>query len=158
MPEPAYPARSGPGRGAAWTASDDVSAALPPCTADLQVRPDGDRTAVVLSGGLDLGSRRLLPDLRRALASPTSGVDLFLDAVAFCDCAGLGVLLELRAHALAGGRTVTVRSAGSAVGRLLDLTGTRDLFAEAGHPPVPPEGGVPAAATRPAALRTPGTR
>ncbi|MFE0471771.1 STAS domain-containing protein [Streptomyces sp. NPDC058947] len=146
MPEPAYSARSHPEGGAAGTASDDAPTAMPlrrtplevvPHGARMTATPDGDRMRVALWGELDLDSRRLLPDLLGVLALSGSGIDLELDAVEFCDCSGLGVLMDLRTRALGQGRTVTVRSAGTAVGRLLDLTGTRELFEDPLHRPGP---------------------
>jgi anti-anti-sigma factor len=118
--------------------------------ATMDVVPDGDRITVTVWGELDLGSRRLLPDLHDILTLSGSGIDLRLDAVGFCDCSGLNTLLDLRMRALEEDKTVTVRSCGPAVGRLLDLTGTRELFAapgprqDAGRPaagePGPPAG------------------
>lgn len=115
--------------------------AIPPCAATMDVVPDGDRMTVTVWGELDLGSRRLLPDLHDILTLSGSGLDLRLDAVGFCDCSGLNMLLDLRLRALDQGKTVTVRSSGRAVERLLDLTGTREVFAapdphqDAVHPP-----------------------
>ncbi|MER6710911.1 MULTISPECIES: ANTAR domain-containing protein [unclassified Streptomyces] len=112
--------------------------------ATLDVLPDGDRMTVTLWGELDLGSRRLLPDLYDVLALSGSGVDLRLDSVGFCDCSGVNVLLDLRVRALDQGKTVVIRSAGLAVERLLDLTGTRELFTDAAHT----DGGTPRTDTR----------
>ncbi|GGY15758.1 ANTAR domain-containing protein [Streptomyces djakartensis] len=130
MPEPAYTARSHTRESAAPAVSANAPAAIPPCTATMDVTPDQDRMTVTLWGELDLGSRRLLPDLHDILTLSDSGIDLRLDTVGFCDCSGVNVLLDLRSHALGQGKTVTVRSSGRAVGRLLDLTGTRELFTE----------------------------
>ncbi|WP_030953111.1 ANTAR domain-containing protein, partial [Streptomyces sp. NRRL S-481] len=130
MPEPAYAARSRTGEGAAAAATDNAPTAVPPCMATMDVTPDDDRMTVTLWGELDLGSRRLLPDLHDILALSGSGIDLRLDTVGFCDCAGINVLLDLRTHALDQGKTVTVRSCGRAVDRLFDLTGTRELFTD----------------------------
>jgi anti-anti-sigma factor len=100
--------------------------------ATMDVMPDGDRMTVTVWGELDLGSRRLLPELHDILTLSGSGVDLRLDAVGFCDCSGLNMLLDLRLRALDEGKTVTVRSCGPAVERLLDLTGTRELLSTPG--------------------------
>ncbi|MFF5980425.1 ANTAR domain-containing protein [Streptomyces olindensis] len=109
--------------------------------ATLDVLPDGDRMTVTLWGELDLGGRRLLPDLYDILALSGSGVDLYLDSVGFCDCSGVNVLLDLRTRALDQGKTVVIRCAGRAVERVLDLTGTRELFTDATRP----DGGAPRA-------------
>ncbi|MFJ8464576.1 ANTAR domain-containing protein [Streptomyces swartbergensis] len=97
--------------------------------ATMDVVPNGDRITVTVWGELDLGSRRLLPELHDILTLSGSGIDLRLDAVGFCDCSGLNTLLDLRLRALDEDKTVTVRSCGPAIERLLDLTGTRELFA-----------------------------
>ncbi|KDN79061.1 ANTAR domain-containing protein [Streptomyces olindensis] len=131
MPEPAYSARSQTQEGAAPTPEDGATPAIPPCTATLDVLPDGDRMLVTLWGELDLGGRRLLPDLYDVLTLSGSGVDLYLDSVGFCDCSGVNVLLDLRTRALDQGKTVVIRSGGRAVERVLDLTGTRELFTDA---------------------------
>lgn len=132
MPEPAYSARSHTHEGAVSAASDSVPTAVPPCMATMDVAPDGDRMTVTLWGELDLGSRRLLPDLHDILTLSGSGIDLRLDAIGFCDCSGLNMLLDLRMRALDQGKTVTLRSSGLAVERLLCLTGTRELFSDSG--------------------------
>ncbi|MGX1564894.1 ANTAR domain-containing protein [Streptomyces sp. NPDC055506] len=111
-------------------AGDSAPAAIPPCMATMDVAPDGDRMTVTLWGELDLGSRRLLPDLYDILTLSGSGIDLRLDAVGFCDCSGLNVLLDLRMRALDLAKTVVVRSSGRAVERVLDLTGTRELLTD----------------------------
>ncbi|MFJ2929537.1 ANTAR domain-containing protein [Streptomyces massasporeus] len=109
----------------------------------MDVVPDGDRMTVTMWGELDLGSRRLLPELYDMLTLSGTGLDLHLDAVGFCDCAGLNALLDLRTRAVDEGKTVTIRSCGIAVERLLDLTGARELFVDSGRsesappPPVP---------------------
>ncbi|MFC8145315.1 ANTAR domain-containing protein [Streptomyces paradoxus] len=96
----------------------------------MDVVPDGDRMTVSMWGELDLGSRRLLPELYDMLALSGGGVDLRLDAVGFCDCSGLNALLDLRTRAVDDGKTVIIRSCSVAVERLLDLTGTRELFTD----------------------------
>ncbi|MFF5840837.1 ANTAR domain-containing protein [Streptomyces massasporeus] len=98
----------------------------------MDVVPDGDRMTVTMWGELDLGSRRLLPELYDMLTLSGTGLDLRLDAVGFCDCAGLNALLDLRTRAVDEGKTVTIRSCGIAVERLLDLTGARELFVDSG--------------------------
>ncbi|MFF7733277.1 ANTAR domain-containing protein [Streptomyces sp. NPDC007984] len=100
----------------------------------MDVVPDGDRMTVTLWGELDLGSRRLLPELYDMLTLSGTGLDLRLDAIGFCDCSGLNALLDLHSRAAGEGKTVTVRSCGVAVERLLDMTDTRELFADSGRP------------------------
>ncbi|MEV0241122.1 ANTAR domain-containing protein [Streptomyces sp. NPDC050674] len=149
MPEPAYPARSHTQEGAAAVAGDSAPAAVPPCMATMDVTPDGDRMSVTMWGELDLGSRRLLPELYDMLTLSGGGIDLRLDAIGFCDCSGLNALLDLRARAVDQGKTVTVRSCGIAVERLLELTGTRELFADtAARGDTAPPAAPPAAPVR----------
>ncbi|MFD9934237.1 ANTAR domain-containing protein [Streptomyces massasporeus] len=145
MPEPAYSARSHTQEDAVLTATDSAPAAIPPCTATMDVVPDGDRMTVTLWGELDLGSRRLLPELYDMLTLSGTGLDLRLDAVGFCDCSGLNALLDLRTRAVDEGKTITLRSCGIAVERLLDLTGTRELFADSGRSESAPPPAAPAA-------------
>ncbi|GAA2308343.1 hypothetical protein GCM10010234_60230 [Streptomyces hawaiiensis] len=124
--------------------------------ATMDVVPDGDRMTVTMWGELDLGSRRLLPELYDMLTLSDGGIDLRLDAVGFCDCSGLNALLELHDRAVDQGKSVTVRSCGVAVERVLDLTGTRELLTDSGRtedaaPPAPsgltpPSGAAPSGA------------
>ncbi|MEU2420027.1 STAS domain-containing protein [Streptomyces sp. NPDC007851] len=84
---------------------------------------------VTFRGELDLLSgSRLRGRLSEALAASSSGLDLHLSGLSFCDCAGLGVLLELRRQALGEGKTVVIQDTSPAVDRLLDLIGAQDLF------------------------------
>ncbi|MEU7719268.1 ANTAR domain-containing protein [Streptomyces tibetensis] len=107
----------------------------------MDVVPDGDRMTVTMWGELDLGSRRLLPELYDMLTLSGGGIDLHLDAVGFCDCSGLNALLELHDRAVDQGKSVVVRSCGVAVERVLDLTGTRGTLTDSGRP----EGAAPPA-------------
>ncbi|MFF8285189.1 STAS domain-containing protein [Streptomyces albus] len=118
-----------------WTAtgtarqeSFDRAAAQWPCLATLTMTARGSRVRVRVRGELDLAGRRLLPELHHALRRSDSGIDLDLAGLAFCDCAGLSVLLEVRRRALAQGKTVTIVSSSPQVQRLLDLTGVRECL------------------------------
>ncbi|MFB6848500.1 ANTAR domain-containing protein [Streptomyces sp. NPDC056373] len=102
--------------------------------ATMDIVPDGDRMTVTMWGELDLGSRRLLPELYDMLTLSGDGLDLRLDAVGFCDCSGLNALLELHDRAVGQGKSVVVRSCGVAVERLLDLTGAREMLTDSGRP------------------------
>jgi len=103
--------------------------------------PSSNPTLVTVRGELDLASGHQVRDrLGKALAASSSGLELDLSGLAFCDCAGLNVMLELRHRALSQGKTVTIRAAGPAVDRLLDLVGVRELFS-------PPTGAVRATAS-----------
>ncbi|MHC3467403.1 ANTAR domain-containing protein [Streptomyces sp. 7R007] len=132
MPEPAQSAQPLTTQD---TAREEVGGA-PPVTsrgpATLHVKPDGDRTTVTVRGELDLDGRRLADRLHDALDRSTTGVDLDLGEVAFCDCSGLNLLLDLRRRALDQSKTVVIRACGPTVERLLELTGTRELFISPG--------------------------
>ncbi|MFH9548207.1 STAS domain-containing protein [Streptomyces sp. NPDC051445] len=129
MAEPACEANTGDGdprtgakvRGARRAGSAPVPG--------IDVRPEGDRVVVAMSGELDFdAAERLEHALRAALDAAVRGVDLELGAVEFCDCSTLNVLLDAREQALSRRKTLTLRSAGPAVARLMSLTGTRVLF------------------------------
>ncbi|MEV5595309.1 STAS domain-containing protein [Streptomyces sp. NPDC052496] len=148
MPEPARcaPPCTGHDTERATGRTTAAASALEPCLLALEVTPNGDRTHAALRGELDLDTgRHVEPGLHTALSHSTHGLDLHLDAVRFCDCAGLGTLLRLRTRALQQDKTVTIRTGNRAVDQVLELTGTRGLFA-ATAPPVPhradPSGGA----------------
>ena len=117
MPEPAHSAQP--------LIARDVA---PPCLATVESVVVGDRMDVTCRGEFDVGAEWLQPELYAALDRSATGVDLDLSEVGFCDCGGLNVLLGLRRAALDQGKTVSVRVCSPAVGRLLDLTGARELF------------------------------
>ncbi|MFD3721951.1 STAS domain-containing protein [Streptomyces sp. NPDC058674] len=108
---------------------------------------------VTLAGELDWDTA---PYVRNAVAAclaerPTS-LRLDLTDLSFCDCAGLGALLEVRTSALRAGVDLVAEGIGTALARLLDLTGTGEVLTEGGPttgtepspPPLPlPSGGVP---------------
>ncbi|WP_200418405.1 anti-sigma factor antagonist [Streptomyces sp. Y2F8-2] len=132
MSEPAHSARSHSAKGTQRPKSDTRPAADWPCLATVDIVADGDRTSVTVRGELDLDAVPLIrSEMHEALHRSGSAIDLDLRAVGFCDCSGLNLLLELRQRALRQGKTVAIRAASPPVGRLLELTGTRQLFA---HP------------------------
>ncbi|MCX5058833.1 ANTAR domain-containing protein [Streptomyces sp. NBC_00201] len=109
-----------------------VHSAQPPSLATIGFVAAGGRMSVTVRGELDIGAQWLQPELRDILGRSATGVDLDLSAVRFCDCGGLNVLLDLRHHALDQGKTVAVRACSPVVRRLLDLTGTGELFTHSG--------------------------
>jgi len=132
MPEPAQ-FRNAQGTERARSGSDPSS--VLPRLATIGVMPTGDRISVVVRGDLDFDAgRRLQHDLYDILGRSTGGIDLDLSAVSFCDCSGLNVLLNLRKQAVEHGKTIAVRAGSPMIERLLDLTGTRELF-RSGRPP-----------------------
>ncbi|MGW0535314.1 anti-sigma factor antagonist [Streptomyces sp. NPDC003032] len=131
MPEPAH-FESLTGKGDEHGQGGRPLAPLPPMplptTFDALV--DGDRLIVMLRGELDLDTgRRLRPGLRHTLSRSARVIELDLSGVGFCDCSGLNVLLNLRQWALEQGKAITIGSHSRAVERMLELTGTRHLFA-----------------------------
>jgi anti-sigma B factor antagonist len=82
--------------------------------------------ALDVVGELDIASAPLLAScITEQLADPTcSSVRLNLSDVNFIDCAGLGVLLQARLHALAAGKRVVIDRAGPRVRQFLQRTGT----------------------------------
>src|SRR5690349_7335936 len=108
MPEPAPRAQPLVPEGVARA---DGGAPLVPCRATVAVRQDGDRMSVVVRGELDFDADRWLRgDLDDVLSRSVDGITLDLDAVDFCDCAGLNILLTLRKRALGQGRTIAIRA------------------------------------------------
>lgn len=104
---------------------------------EIAVRPLGDRVLMEVRGELDLDAARPVErHLRTALTTSAKGVELDLGGVSFCDCSALNVLLALRRRALEEGKVIALRMSAPAVDRVLELTGTRELFPgpEAGEP------------------------
>jgi anti-anti-sigma factor len=94
-----------------------------------RTRTVGDRIVLEACGEIDIDTEeRLRQALRAALDRSTTGVDLDLGAVGFCDCSGLNVLLHARQHALTLGKTLTFQATGPAIENLLGLAGTRHFF------------------------------
>nr|WP_223242192.1 STAS domain-containing protein [Streptomyces sp. CBMA123] len=92
------------------------------------------RCRAVVRGEIDAD---VAPALARALAmalrASTTGVDVVMTQVSFCDCRGLNALLTARSAAGTTGKDVVLASASPQVRRLLDLTDTTDLLATPGR-------------------------
>ncbi|MFJ9789726.1 STAS domain-containing protein [Streptomyces globosus] len=84
--------------------------------------PGGRAAALVVGEITDTTAPPLRRSLLAALGSSSHGLDLDLSAVAFCDIAGLHLLLDLRARALERGRTLRVTAASPLVRQLLEAT------------------------------------
>lgn len=105
---------------------------IAPSAPVVEVFDRGDRAAVAVYGEIDFDVAPALDDgLRAALERSVSGLDLELESMTFCDGAGLRVLLGVRQAALEAGKTVRLRSASPPVARLLRVTRTHGLFADA---------------------------
>ena len=124
---------------ATWTSLLMSSVSRPtriaPAAPVIEVVERGDRAAVAVYGEIDFDVAAALDDaLRAALERSVSGLDLELESMTFCDGAGLRVLLRVRQTALVAGKSVRLCSASPAVVRLLCVTRTHGLFADAtGH-------------------------
>ncbi|MER7828384.1 STAS domain-containing protein [Streptomyces sp. NPDC096097] len=91
-----------------------------------------------LVGALDLdGTAQLRAAFADCFTRPNDCVVLDLSGLRFCDCAGLGVLLEAKATADSIGTELCVEGACGQVARLLALTGVDEVFA-GGVPRLPP--------------------
>ncbi|MFJ8988847.1 STAS domain-containing protein [Streptomyces sp. NPDC102279] len=109
----------------------------------------GDRTVVALRGEIDMDTEQSLHlALHDALDRSTTGADLDLSAVGFCDCSGLNVLLGARRYAVTHRKTLILQTAGRATETLLALTGTRHLFNPV-RAPGPSDDVVPAGNSEP---------
>ncbi|AGS70655.1 STAS domain-containing protein [Streptomyces collinus] len=139
MQHPSHPARTRTAPGVPCTRGHAAAKHLAPGRAVTSYATSGDRVRVTVRGELDLVSgNRLRGPLGEALTASTTGLDLDLSELAFCDCAGLTVLMELRLRALSRGKTVVIRRSGAATDRLLRLLGAQDLFSPPGpHGPSP---------------------
>ncbi|MFD3696815.1 STAS domain-containing protein [Streptomyces sp. NPDC058646] len=84
---------------------------------------------VLVCGEIDLhNAAGLRGALLVALTTYRGTVTVDLEAVTFCDCAGLNALLQARSDALNVRRQMWITAAGRQVGRLLRLTGTEALL------------------------------
>ncbi|MFJ7158751.1 STAS domain-containing protein [Streptomyces sp. NPDC101118] len=92
----------------------------------VSTRPD--RIVVLVAGDLDVDTTSHVTDLTRAVELHGRVLTLDLSAVGFMDSSGLHMLLVLRRRALAEGGILELAGVPRQALRLLDLTGTRDLF------------------------------
>ncbi|MFI5662486.1 STAS domain-containing protein [Streptomyces sp. NPDC051684] len=113
------------------TNSSSRSTRIPPSAPVVDVFDRDDGTTVAVYGEIDFDTAPAFHDaLRAALDRSSTGLDLELDSLTFCDGAGLRVLLRVRQLALDSGRTVRLCSASPLVARLLCVTHTHDLFTQ----------------------------
>jgi anti-sigma B factor antagonist len=89
----------------------------------------GDITVVTLAGELDLHSAELLSaTVDDALRDSPRVVDVDAGDLTFADSAGLRALLSAREAAERRGVVLRLGRISPALGRLLDMTGLRDVF------------------------------
>ncbi|MFI7340822.1 STAS domain-containing protein [Streptomyces sp. NPDC050085] len=118
---------------AVWTAlrmnGGPQSICIAPSAPLIETYERGERTCVVVHGEVDIDVTAALHEaLNAALDRSATGLDLELEPLRFCDCAGLRVLLQVRRAALQAGKTVHICSAGPPLARLLRITRTDTLF------------------------------
>jgi anti-sigma B factor antagonist len=88
-----------------------------------------DTTVVTLAGELDLHSSDLLATtVDDALAGAPGVVEIDAGDLTFADSAGLRALLSAREAAEQRGVALRLGRISPALGRLLDMTGLRDVF------------------------------
>ncbi|MFE2927925.1 STAS domain-containing protein [Streptomyces goshikiensis] len=90
--------------------------------------PSGPRTVVTVTGALDMDTCPRVTATTDTLTLDGNTLVLDLLAVTFMDSSGLNMLLALRNRAEAEQGTLELRGLREQVLRLLDITGTRDLF------------------------------
>ncbi|MEU6867705.1 STAS domain-containing protein [Streptomyces sp. NPDC046876] len=95
----------------------------------MHVRTHPDKTVVTLAGEIDLDTSSQVTEATAAL--PLEGHVLVLDlsGVTFMDSTGLNLLLALRARAQAEGGRLELTGVPRQALHVLELTGTRHLFA-----------------------------
>lgn len=88
-----------------------------------------DTVVLVLAGELDLHtSEHLAAALTDALATSPAAVVVEAEGLAFADSAGLRALLSARDAAQQQGVELRLGEVSPALGRLLDVTGLREVF------------------------------
>jgi anti-anti-sigma factor len=95
---------------------------------------DGHLVVAALDGELDLASQGSLGRRLDPLTAAGRHLILDLSALRFCDCAGLGLFLRLQRQAAAAGGALHLLGPNPRFGRLLALTGTRELFQTEARP------------------------
>jgi anti-anti-sigma factor len=96
----------------------------------IAVRPDRDLVTVEPAGDLDLATaERVAAAVSDLRAVGFEHVVIDLRKVAFMDSTGLEMLLALRECAERDGHALTLVDPPASVGRIFELTGTRELFA-----------------------------
>lgn len=89
----------------------------------------GDTVVIALAGELDLHSSELLSaTVTDALATSPDAVEIDAEGLTFADSAGLRSLLSAREAAEQHGVTLRIGRVSTPLGRLLDMTGLREVF------------------------------
>ncbi|MFF8375683.1 STAS domain-containing protein [Streptomyces sp. NPDC015661] len=101
-----------------------------PARSETESRPPHSYV-VWVRGDLDMDSvAELRPQLLDGVALAPRGTEIVIDLQnsSFCDSTGLNLLLAARESALANGNHVTLAAPSHQMIRLLELTGSADLF------------------------------
>ena len=110
----------------------------------LSVHRDGTENGALLTlaGEIDLSSAPVLREhLARCIHEGALTVDIDLTGVTFCDCAGLGIMIDARRRLAGGGGVLRLHHPRPAVARLLVATGTAGrLLADRAKAPAPEKG------------------
>lgn len=89
----------------------------------VDIKPDGDRPMLVISGEIDLVSGgQLRAAIDQALADGASSLELDFSQVSFMDSTGLGILANASDRLIEAGGSVRVRGASPTVIRLLEVS------------------------------------
>jgi anti-sigma B factor antagonist len=112
--------------------ADDAAALTPPATApdaDAVVRQRSPGLVIEVKGDLDAATTpRVLAVITSEMSEQTTTVTLDCAGVRFCDSAGLGGLIRLT-HDVPAEVRVLLRAPSRPLVRLLEITGSRSLFA-----------------------------
>jgi len=100
------------------TRTESISAALAP-----------DPAVIALSGDIGIADAAAIWDrVRRVLSTGHRELVLDLGAVTFMDSTGLGTLLRIANECPPRGIRLTLRAVSPQVRRLMEVTGTQDIF------------------------------
>ncbi|MEU8842001.1 STAS domain-containing protein [Streptomyces roseus] len=112
--------------------------------ASVAVRSGPRRTRAEVSGEIDGDNcGEVREALSAALDASTTGLDVGLSALTFCDSSALHLLLDLHHTAATTGKTLVLHAPRPQFTRLLDFTGTASVFAihtPPAHPSDPHDG------------------
>ena len=98
----------------------------------VSVNRDDDTTMLNLSGELDIAT---VPELRLVATSELDRAEcrrivLDLSELSFLDSTGIGCWVDLRAHALAQSKQLSIRSVPLTVQRILEIGGLYEMFVD----------------------------
>ncbi|MFD6874590.1 MULTISPECIES: STAS domain-containing protein [unclassified Streptomyces] len=97
-------------------------------TFHVDVAISGDRTVVTIRGELDVDTCPQVTEATSALALTGHTLVMDLTAMTFLDSSGLTHFIKLRRRAHTEGWTLELHGASEQVMKILDLTGTLELF------------------------------